>query len=191
MPFLGDMLVPRRVNLDLFNSAFPSEQHLAHWWTRESGSSRAWVESSSLISSDNWERWVCTCGKCYPIGWNYKIVHTYRTTNRWQAMKISEHPISLVGGWTHPSDKYLSNWKSFPSRGEVKQSFKPPPRNWTSTKKSNSWASKVLSTRSPLGNFKTNLTASPWEVTGLWGNIMGSDPSPTRLTTNKTQLWLL
>ena len=31
----------------------------------------------------------------------------------------------LVGGWTNPSEKYQSNWKSSPKRGENKNYLKP------------------------------------------------------------------
>ena len=33
----------------------------------------------------------------------------------------------LVGGWTNPFQKYSSDWKSSPGRGENKQYLKPPP----------------------------------------------------------------
>ena len=31
------------------------------------------------------------------------------------------------GGWTNPIEKYESNWKSSPDRGENKKHLKPPP----------------------------------------------------------------
>ena len=33
----------------------------------------------------------------------------------------------ILGGGFNPSEKYLSNWKSFPTRGENKKCLKPPP----------------------------------------------------------------
>ena len=43
--------------------------------------------------------------------------------------KVYPYKQWLVGGWTNPSEKYSSNWKSSPNRGENIKKMKPPPSN--------------------------------------------------------------
>ena len=54
----------------------------------------------------------------------------------------------LVGGWTYPSEKYSSNWKSSPSRCENKKYLKPPPSfGWELLK---TYPSEILQVCIPL-----------------------------------------
>ena len=56
--------------------------------------------------------------------WRSKWRHRdwWRWNSAWWDHKL------LVGGWTNPCEKYLSNWIISPNRGENKKCLKPPPR---------------------------------------------------------------
>ena len=59
-------------------------------------------------------------------GW-YSASRTAAASSGQEASATCETEGFLVGGF-NPSEKYSSNWKSSPNRGENKKCLKPPPR---------------------------------------------------------------
>ena len=69
---------------------------------------------------------VCGCGYQNAMGNPLEQPGNSGTLHKVIAIVVSAKWYFLVGGF-NPSEKYQSNWKSFPTRGEHKKCLKAPP----------------------------------------------------------------